>query len=310
MPTSPRWSSNRAERRAVIDLGTNTFHLLVAEVGNGRIEEVYRERIFVKLASDGIGRIGPAPFQRGIAALIHFRKKLDALKCLSVRAIGTAALRTAVNGREFLVAAGHAGAKVELISGDEEARLITRGVLAALPPTDERILIMDIGGGSTEYIVVEDGNVLFQRSFPVGVSVLKNDFHHRDPIGDDEAAAVKIHLEAVTKPLAAALHNYPTRRLVGAAGTFDVLATLLRDDNAPYRPTAHELSLAGWPALRDRIVQATTAERGRFPGLPPQRVDMIVVAMLLLDFTFELADVDRVTVSRYALKEGVLLDAY
>ena len=130
-------------RRAVIDLGTNTFHLLTADIApNGRLTEVYRERIFVKLAADGIERIGLAPFERGISALVHFRKKLDEYKVIDFRAIGTAALRTATNGEEFVDRAmAEAGIPILLISGDEEADFITHGVLLALPPLTERILI-------------------------------------------------------------------------------------------------------------------------------------------------------------------------
>lgn len=294
--------------RAVIDLGTNTFHLLIAEVSSGSIRELYRKRIFVKLAADGIGRIGPAPFERGIKALFYFKEKLDEYKCTSVQAIGTAALRRAANGQEFILAAKAVGIAVRLISGEEEARLITRGVLAALPNIRERVLIMDIGGGSTEYIIVEGNQILYRESFPVGVSTLSNDFHRQDPISNKETGQLRAHLNSVTSSLAAALREYPTHHLAGAAGTFDVLAELLRDDKPGTHPTSHQLDLSGWPLIRDRIVKATVAERSAIPGLPQQRVDMIVVAMLLLDFTLSLAEIQQVTVSQYALKEGVLLD--
>lgn len=294
--------------RAVIDLGTNTFHLLIAEVEGGRIRERYRERVFVKLAADGITRIGPAPFERGVNTLAHFKKKLDEYNCKSIQAIGTAALRRAANGDEFLLAAKAVGINIQLISGEEEARLITRGVLAALPVVRERVLIMDIGGGSTEYIIVEGEQTLYHASFPVGVSVLKTEFHHQDPISGKEVDKLNAHLTSVTLSLAAALRQYPTYHLAGAAGTFDVLADLLRDQSAPSYPTSHQLDLSGWAVIRNHIVNATIAERKAIPGLPEQRVDMIVVAMLLLDYTLDLAGIKQVTVSQYALKEGVLLD--
>lgn len=146
-----------SRRRAVIDLGTNTFHLLIADLhADGRIEEVYRERRFVKLASEGIATIGEAPFARGLEALNHYRKILDEYNCANLKAIGTAALRTASNGPEFVRTARETvSIDIQLIPGDEEAQLITKGVLAALPPLNERILIMDIGGGSTEFIIAD-----------------------------------------------------------------------------------------------------------------------------------------------------------
>ncbi len=295
-------------RKAVIDLGTNTFHLLIADVGaDGQLTEVYRERQFVKLASAGIATIGEAPFARGLAALRHYRKQIDAHAADTVQAIGTAALRTASNGHEFLQRAQEeAGIAIQLISGDEEARLITQGVLLALPPLEDRILIMDIGGGSTEFIIADQQGVHWRQSFPIGVSVLFTGFHHSDPITTAEVTALEHHLQQQLTPLAAALQQWPTHHLVGAAGTFDVLAEALRDPMARPHPTSHALTLQEFPALFQKITSATFAERLAMQGIPEQRADMIVVAMYLLRFVFRLAGIQRVTVSDYALKEGVM----
>jgi exopolyphosphatase/guanosine-5'-triphosphate,3'-diphosphate pyrophosphatase len=296
-------------RRAVIDLGTNTFHLLIADVAtNGQLTEVYRERIFVKLAEDGIATIGTNPFNRGIAALKHYRKQLDKYGAKDLSAIGTAALRTASNGPEFVTTALQAAnINIQLISGDEEADLITSGVLRAIPAPEDRILIMDIGGGSTEYIIADNKGVYWRQSFPIGVSVLFNNFHHSDPITTEEILLLENHLAEVLTPMAEALKQHPTHHLVGAAGTFDVLAEALRNPTAPVHPSSHQLSLDGFLALYKTITSATLAERIALPDVPPERADMIVVAMILLRFTFELAGIERVTVSDYAMKEGVLV---
>lgn len=296
-------------RRAVIDLGTNTFHLLIADVlEDGTLTEIYRERIFVKLAAEGIATIGPTPFERGVAALKHYRTLLTEYKVADLTAIGTAALRTASNGPEFVeTALREANIPIQLISGDEEARLITTGVLRAIPPPEDNVLIMDIGGGSTEYIIANKAGVHWRQSFPIGVSVLFNEFHHADPMTAGEISALEAHLSQVLKPLVNALAAHPANHLVGAAGTFDVLAEALRHPEAPAHPTSHQLSLTGFPALYQVITSATLAERVALPGVPKERADMIVVAMVLLRHTFELAGIERVTVSDYAMKEGVLV---
>lgn len=296
-------------RRAVIDLGTNTFHILIADLTDSSIVEVYRERRFVKLASEGIATIGTEPFLRGLDALQHYAEVLREYHCSDVLAFGTAALRTASNGPEFVTKALEvAGIQIKLIPGDEEARLITQGVLAAIPPLEDRILIMDIGGGSTEYIIADESGVQYRESFPIGVSVLKNDFHHSDPITSQEVETLWRYLTTVTAPLAEALKKSPTTHLVGAAGTFDVLAEVMRDDSAPPHPTSHRLYLKGFPALYRDLVSMDLAERLTVPGIPPERADMIVVAFILLKFTFKLAGIDKITVSDYAMKEGILLD--
>ena len=296
---------------AVIDLGTNTFHLLIATVSvEGTIVERYRERIFVKLASEGIETIGAAPFARGIEALKHFQKILKEYKVDEIVAIGTAALRTASNGAAFVRTAElEAGITIELISGDREAALITRGVLAALPPLTDRVLIMDVGGGSTEYIIASAEGVHWRQSFPIGVAVLQRAFHHADPIDKDEVHQLKAFLRIQLRPLQEALGVYPTQHLVGSAGTFDVMADMLRDASAPAGDHSHDLDLTGLEALQDRIIAATTEDRLAMPGLPEQRVDLIVVAMLLIRHTVALAGIDRITVSEYAMKEGILLEA-
>jgi exopolyphosphatase/guanosine-5'-triphosphate,3'-diphosphate pyrophosphatase len=296
-------------RRAVIDLGTNTFHLLIADVSAaGAINEVYRERIFVKLASDGILTIGEAPFMRGIKALCQYREKLDEYGVSDLQAIGTAALRTATNGAAFLREAKEKSQiSIALISGDKEADYITKGVLLAVPAATERVLIMDIGGGSTEFIIADQGCVYWRQSFPLGVSVLFNGFHFSDPISEVEINALETHLEGFLKPLKVALNGFPTHHLVGAAGTFDVLAERLRDPEASLHSTSHQLDITGFPLLYERIVRATLAERLASPDVPKERADMIVVAMVLLRFVFRMAKVDRVTVSNYAMKEGILV---
>lgn len=227
-------------RRAVIDLGTNTFHLLIADVGpGGSLTEVYRERIFVKLAEEGIATIGLTPFHRGITALKHYRELLNKYGVDDLQAIGTAALRTASNGPEFIMSAlREASIVIQLISGDEEAGLITTGVLRAIPTPEERVLIMDIGGGSTEYIIADGTGVQWRRSFPIGVSVLFNEFHNSDPITTTEIHQLEEHLKQQLSPLAKALAAHPAHHLVGAAGTFDVLAEALRDTRAIAHPTS------------------------------------------------------------------------
>ena len=298
-------------RLAVIDLGTNTFHLLIADLNAERktIKEVYRERIFVKLASEGIETIGPAPFQRGLEALKHYRQVLDEHNIDGLHAFGTAALRTASNGEVFVRTAElEAGIPINLISGDEEARLITQGVLLALPPLTERILIMDIGGGSTEFIIADAEGVYWRQSFPIGVAVLFKNFHHSDPISEAEIRQLKSFLNDQLRPLREKLTEYPTHHLVGAAGTFDVLAELLRDDSLPATATSHSLRLDDFPALYYELLASTLAERLARPDIPEPRADMMVVAMVLLKHVVELAGIERVTVSGYAMKEGILVE--
>lgn len=293
-------------RLGVVDLGTNTFHLLIAEPnGQGGFRELFRYRQFVKLAEEGIQVIGETPFQRGLVALQGIKAKLDEYGVDRVRAFGTAALRTASNGSEFIRQVRAAtGIEIQLITGDEEARLIHLGVVQAVPLDQQRRLIMDIGGGSVEFIIADRSRVFWAQSFPVGVAVLFTRFHHHNPISAPEMAAVQRFLDEHLEPLCRALDAFPTHHLIGAAGTFDVIETLL----AHSKPTPHSaiVALPDFYPLYFRLLEATVEERRTMEGVPEERVDMIVVAMILIDYVIRLSSTRELTVSSFALKEGML----
>lgn len=294
------------ERLAVIDLGTNTFHLLIAEPdGAGGFRELYRERRFVKLAEAGIERIGPVQYERGQETLLHFAQELLRWQVAHVRAIGTAALRTADNGEQFVrQAEREAGIRIQLIPGAEEARLITQGVLLAVPATAERTLIMDIGGGSVEFIIADESGVYWAESFPVGVAVLYKYFHHTEPIAEDEVRQVRDFLEKQLAPLRAKLGEFPTEHLIGAAGTFDVIADLTGIE--PRFPHSTRVDLSRFKALYYRLLATTREERHALPDIPHERADMIVVAFILIDYVLQIMQPKVATVSSYSMKEGIM----
>lgn len=297
-------------RYAVIDLGTNTFHLLIAEEGPaGKIKEIFRERRFVKLAEEGIETIGAAPYRRGLETLQHFRRILAAhdVPAEMVRAFGTAALRTASNGRAFIREVREStGIEIRLISGDREAELIYKGVVMAAPPTDEYMLIMDIGGGSVEFIIANKDGVEWARSFPVGVAVLYKNFHRHEPILPEEITAIHQFLRKELGPLMEALALFPARRLVGASGTFDVLEFFLSEEQAHLLNAT--IPTEKFFPFYEQLVQMDDAQRRNMKGMPLDRVDMIVVALILIKLVLGMTDIRQITVSAYAMKEGMLYE--
>ncbi len=292
----------------VIDLGTNTFHLLIAEPdGQGAFRELYRERHFIKLAEESIGQIGAAPFARGLQAMEDFKTRLDEYNVYAIRAIGTAALRTASNGRDFIEQVkAQTGIEVQLISGDREAELIYKGVMMAIPPLPERMLIMDIGGGSVEFIIADQHQVYWAQSFPVGVAVLWKQFHKSDPIAPNEIEQIHQFLDIQLEPLRLALQRFPTKLLTGASGTFDVLENILVKTKT--HPHHSQLTAAEFPAFYHLILGTTFAERLHMEGMPAERADMIVVALILLNHVLMMAKIHTVHISAFAMKEGILYE--
>lgn len=290
---------------AVMDLGTNTFHLLIVAVNAaGQFKELHKEKYFVKLAEGGIETIGAPAMGRAEQTLRRYRIIIDEFEVSQVRVLGTAALRTASNGASLLTwAKEELDFDIEVIAGGEEAQLIHSGVYQSLPSRTGRYLVMDIGGGSVEFIIGEGGKALWYQSFPVGAAVLLRQFHRQDPIHQKEIAAIYQFLDEKLAPIHAALASHPTTWLIGAAGTFDVIANEIANRSGSH---TWDIDLEKFPDLYQALQATTVAERQASDWIPYDRIDMIVVASVLIQYVVERFNIDRFSVSAYSLKEGVI----
>jgi exopolyphosphatase / guanosine-5'-triphosphate,3'-diphosphate pyrophosphatase len=299
-----------SSRIAVIDLGTNTFNQIIAEMEpDGTLNILHQDRRYIMLAEDGIENIGEKAFRRGLDALIFFKESQDNWAISKCVAFGTAALRTAKNAPVFAETVFQkTGIQIQIISGDREAALICEGVRKAYPHLDLPCMIMDIGGGSVEFIICDASKIYWAQSFPIGVAVLKNNFHHQEPIGVQEQNAIADFLNEQLQPLIKALQQFPTQHLIGASGTFDVLENIY----VPMRTflTYNELNVSDIHEFTNRILPTTLAERFEDPTIPDSRATMIVVAMILIEHLIKLADIQQVSVSGYAMKEGILFEEF
>jgi exopolyphosphatase / guanosine-5'-triphosphate,3'-diphosphate pyrophosphatase len=293
-------------RLAVIDLGTNTFNILIAEAtDNDGFEQVVRERIHVHLASDGIGNISEAAFERGLRAMQYFATVLKTNEVQKVNAIGTAALRTAANGKDFIAKVkASTDIQIQLIDGEQEAELIYEGVTRAYPLGKKFDLIMDIGGGSVEFIVANQAEVIWKQSFPVGVAVLRKNFHQIEPMHITEIDALHIFLTKALEPLFEVLQQYPIDKLIGASGTFDVLENIFAKEKT--NPLYAAIAVSDAEGFYQSVKDKTLDERKNMSTVPEERATMIVVAMILVLFVTQRAKVNTIISSAYAVKEGIL----
>jgi exopolyphosphatase/guanosine-5'-triphosphate,3'-diphosphate pyrophosphatase len=292
---------------AVIDLGTNTFHLLIVELQVEGFRELYRERRFIKLAEEGIETIGDAAFARALAAITAYAKKVAEMDVAEVQAFGTAALRTAANGPQLMQEIKEkTGISIQLIDGDKEASLIHQGVIQVVPMRKEPMMIMDIGGGSVEFIIADQEQVHWAQSFPIGVAVLYKRFHQTDPISSQQKIDLYHFLDQTLKPLKTALKEHPVQELVGASGTFDVLENMVTEK----KPCPHcaEIDTDRLRLVTGYIVASDLATRTAMDKMPPERADLIVVALLLIDYVCKLAGIQKIYVSAYAMKEGMIAE--
>lgn len=295
----------RTTKTAIIDLGTNTFHLLIVEQVRGQpFTELYRKRFFVKLAAEGIVTLGEESMTRGLLAMHAFSNTINTIGVASVRAVGTSALRTASNGAAFLLQIKEAtGISVKIIDGQDEATLIYRGVRQVWKIKSFPALIMDIGGGSVEFIIADQEKMIWKDSFPIGVAVLHRRFHHSDPIDARQIKEIKLFLHPYLTRLQSVLTKHKPSMIVGASGTFDVIAGMLQ------LPRASLFGVGAVSVVREinqYILSSTTAQRRDDPLIPDSRIDMIVVAIVLLEHVLDLHPFSQIGVSAYALKEGLL----
>jgi Exopolyphosphatase len=301
-----------SQRLAIIDMGTNTFHLLVAEIHTQGFERLYQERQPVKIGMGGIneGVITEAAMERALKALLNFKQTIKPYQPEKILAFGTSALRNARNGKDFAERMRkETGIECKIISGEEEAKYIFHGVKAAVPLGKEPSLIIDIGGGSVECIIGNADKIFWKRSFEIGAQRLLEKFQEHDPIQDHELKRVEEFFDQSLVLLFKALQEYPAKILVGSSGTFDTLSDIhcIREGILQGANPETPLTLQSFHSIYQELLQKNRAARLQIPGMIEMRVDMIVVACALIHYILNHHQFDKIRVSSYSLKEGVLV---
>lgn len=299
---------------AVIDLGTNTFNLLIAErLPNCTFRKIFNTKIAVKLGQGTInsGYIADAPFQRGINALKQYQQYILDHNVEHTYAFATSAIRSASNGNEFVMQAKKiAGIKITVIDGNEEADLIYHGNRMAVNMTNDISLIMDIGGGSTEFILANKETVFWKHSYLLGAARLLEKFKLSDPITNHETVDFKDYLKHELDSLFKAIESYPPIELIGSSGAFDsvvdIIAGKFNTSEINDIQTEYHINLNHYFEISDIIKKSTLKERYHINGLIDMRVDMIVISILLIDFILNELKLNKMRVSTFSLKEGVI----
>ncbi|GAB3740575.1 hypothetical protein GCM10027594_20500 [Hymenobacter agri] len=305
-------------RLALIDMGTNTFHLLIVEmpaVPGHKPSTILRTKAGVRLGEGGIsqGIIAPAAYDRALHTLAGFKEEMELHDVSEVRATATSAMRVTKNGPDLVRDIfEQTGIRVNVIPGEREAELICEGVRQAVDLGEEAQLIMDIGGGSVEFIIANQTTIFWKQSFEIGAQRLLDKFFP-DPSGVFPAEAMEAeqhYLATVLEPLIEAVRRYRPASLVGASGSFDSLADMqlgrLRTESE--LPPCTELALESFQASYRHLLSGNHEQRKALPGILPMRADMLVVAAVLIDFVLGITEITRIRTSAFALKEGVLAE--
>lgn len=294
---------------AVIDLGTNTFNLLIASKLDQSFNVIHAEKIGVALGMGGInnGYISEDAFLRGINALIKFKLKCDELKTSRIIAIGTSALRDAKNKMDFINECFQkTGIEIHIVSGEREAELIYKGVKWTYA-FEKPSLIMDIGGGSTEFILADSNGILEKQSFNIGVSRIFQELRFSDPFSSHDVEKIKSWLLLKTGDF---FSRISTNILVGASGSFETFYEMIHKEVFKENHLALEFPLNELKESILWIINSRQEERDAHPYIIPIRRKMAPIAAVKTQWVMESLNINQTFVTPCALKEGVLYENF
>lgn len=302
-------------RLAAIDLGSNSVHMVVADVSaDGRIEVVDRVKEMVRLGRRAFttGALGNEATELAVRAVTTFGRLARARRVQKLRAVATSAVREARNGGAFVRRLEReTGLPIEVISGLDEARLIFRAVRHALGLEEGGpYLLVDVGGGSVELTLVEDGRAVWMRSVPLGVARLTERFLPKDPPTGRQIRALERHVMRSIGDLLDRARRRGVVSAIGTSGTITTLAAMARAAQGEDPGRLHGASVTHDQihALRERLISVDARARAELPGMDTKRVDLMPAAAVLLDAILTRTRVPTLKVCTWALREGVLLE--
>ncbi len=303
-------------RIAAVDLGSNSFHLVVAEVRpDGTFEPLIREKEMLRLG-DVVSREGvvtPEATEAAVQTVRRFRLLAEAAGATEILACATSALRSASNGDAVLdLIETEAGVSADVIDGLEEARLIFTAIRTAVLIDPGPALCFDLGGGSVEIMVGDTTGLHWAASERLGVARLSAEYVRSDPISKGDRRRLREHLVEILGPLAVDVMRFEPKLAIGSSGTLEDIANMVaarRDESVPRSLNQLSFSREEFEPLHHELVRSTSAQRKSIKGLDAKRNDLIVAGAEFLATAMELFEVDELTISEWALREGMVLDA-
>lgn len=294
---------------AAIDVGSNTVRMLIGECRNDILQPYQYQRKITRLAGgfSSSNELHPDSIRRTLEAIQGFNNTLKEFDIQAIRVVGTAALRRAANSSLFTeLVTSETGLNVDIIPGSEEAQLMSFGVLSVVNPLPDAVIIIDIGGGSTEFVCLKKNRIHFQRSYPLGVVKLCEEF--------DSLDSRLSYIEQTISLFAAELETISDTdeewQLVGTAGTITTLAAidlqLAEYDAATINN--HCISHHRLSAIHQHLSSLSDEKREAIVGMEPGRGDLILPGLAIILKIIENFHQNQITVSDSGLLEGIILD--
>jgi len=298
---------------AVIDLGTNTCNLLIAETApGGTFRVLHEERIAVKMGRGGIHKekLLPEAMERGLTALSLHEVNIRKFGASRVRLIGTSAIRGATNREDFIDRVrSRFGWEMEVIDGNREAEYIFRGTVNSLPLLNEKYLVLDIGGGSNEFILAENDRIIWKKSYNIGIARVLELFPMSDPPSLPEIALVEQWFHNHLAPLREICSLHQPKVLVGCSGAFDTLMDILeaKEPDATFRKSS-VFPLNEFYRIHRTLISVNRESRSLITGVDKNRVEMIIIATIFINFILRELNIRELIHTHFSLKEGVMFE--
>jgi exopolyphosphatase/guanosine-5'-triphosphate,3'-diphosphate pyrophosphatase len=298
-------------RVAVVDIGTNSTRLLIAEVDRetGALEELVRRSQVTRLGDgvDSQGSLSEAAIDRVLVTLADYRSEIDAHECESNLAVLTSAVRDAANGADFAARVrDDFGLDARVLSGDEEAQLTFLGAMSGRGATSDPTVVIDIGGGSTEFVIGREQHAGFHVSLPAGVVRMSERHIHSDPPEPAELQSLALDVRTILTRGLPAEERASVEHGIAVAGTATSAASIDQelDPYDPARVHGYVLMLATVEMLLARLAGMTEAQRREVVGLDPNRAPTIVAGMVLLSEALRAFDLEQVEISEHDILHG------
>lgn len=293
------------ENIAVIDIGSNTLRILIGQIQENRIKKLYSDRVVTRLGKNLIktGFLDSEAIKTSIDTLKKFKKVSEKFNVSCIIAVGTSALREAKNSEYFCELVKPLGFNVEIISAKEEAYYTLLGVIDEELENEDSIFIVDIGGGSTEWIYYENQNIKMD-SIPIGALKIKELFLNNEPYLKDEIFKAKEFIKKSIK----SIPNFKLGRFIATGGTASTLAMVYLgiSNYSPEKTHMIGISANEFKRLLEKMLSVSLKERKKIKGIPSDRADIICSGLLILESFMEHLNIDKVLVSENGILEGIM----
>lgn len=302
------------KRIAAIDLGTNSFHAVIVDIyPDGSFRTIDKLKEMVILAEKGmVNHLSEGAMERGLDALKRIKFLCDSQGVEQILAYATSAIREAKNGGDFIQEVlDETGIKVRAISGKMEAKMIGTAIRHSISMSEEMVLMVDIGGGSVEFVIGNKNEFVHFSSLKLGVARMAAIFIEKDPIAKKELKALQEHFKNELIEVGSIVKDHKVKTLIGSSGTMENIAAMIaaRSSNTPVTTlNEYEIDRKDYKAFYKDFIKLNAEQRAGEKGLDEKRIDIINPGLVLVDFLLNQFEIENIKISEEALRDGMILN--